>query len=108
MTATRRRANNQGKETEMHPRKAVTALAAAAALLAAGTAGAETNLVYSTYVSQGSSSNLQYEGYLEELSRRTDGAVKVQDKMYMCLSLQRTKPLFAIHFICNSFHLQFV
>ncbi|MFC3229334.1 TRAP transporter substrate-binding protein DctP [Marinibaculum pumilum] len=67
----------------MHPRKAVTALAAAAALLAAGTAGAETNLVYSTYVSQGSSSNLQYEGYLDELSRRTDGAVKVQDKMYM-------------------------
>ncbi|MEQ8349769.1 MAG: TRAP transporter substrate-binding protein DctP [Sneathiellaceae bacterium] len=67
----------------MRFRTAATAIAAATTLLAAATASAQVDLVYSTYISQGSSSNLQYEAYLDELSRRTDGAVKVQDKMYM-------------------------
>lgn len=54
-----------------------------AGAMAAGGPAAAVDLVYSTYVAQGSSSNLQYEAYLDELSKRTDGAVKVKDKMYM-------------------------
>jgi len=58
-----------------------------AGLVAAGLAAAApamaVDLVYSTYVAQGSSSNLQYEAYLDDLSKRSNGAVKVKDKMYM-------------------------
>lgn len=67
----------------MSARTILSAAAIAAALAAGGPAVADVNLIYSTYVAQGSSANLQYEGYLEELGRRTDGFVKVQDKMYM-------------------------
>lgn len=68
----------------MKARKTFAALAvAAAALVAAGPAAAEVELIYSTYVAEGSSSNLHYEDFLEELGRRTDGFVKVKDKMYL-------------------------
>ncbi|MBX3453242.1 TRAP transporter substrate-binding protein DctP [Ferrovibrio sp.] len=50
---------------------------------AAETAQAQVNLVYSTYVAQGSTSNRQYEVFLDELSARTNGFVKVKDKLYL-------------------------
>jgi TRAP-type C4-dicarboxylate transport system substrate-binding protein len=60
-----------------------TAMAtAAAAAFAASAASAQVDLVYSTYVAKGSASNLQYEAYLDELVKRTNGAVRVKDKLH--------------------------
>ena len=41
------------------------------AALGVSSASADIELVYSTYVAQGSASNQQYEAYLDELSKRT-------------------------------------
>ena len=51
-------------------------------LIAAGPAVAEVKLIYSTYTAKDSASNLQYEAFLDELSKRTNGAVSVKDKLY--------------------------
>ncbi len=74
---------------------------AALLTLAIGTAAtapaaAKVEVIYSTYVAQGSSSNLQYEAYLDELSRRTQGEIKVKDKMFMAALMKAGEHLTGI------------
>jgi TRAP-type C4-dicarboxylate transport system substrate-binding protein len=56
--------------------------AASAAVLAVAPALAQVDLVYSTYVAKGSASNLQYDAYLDELVKRTNGAVRIKDRLH--------------------------
>lgn len=64
-------------------RAALTTSALALALAAAPTfAAAQVKLIYSTYTAQASASNEQYEAYLEELGKRTNGYVGLKDKFY--------------------------
>lgn len=49
---------------------------------AAAPATAEVSVIYATHTSTGSISNRQYEAFLEELSERTNGYIKVSDKYH--------------------------
>ncbi|MGE0796918.1 MAG: TRAP transporter substrate-binding protein DctP [Lautropia sp.] len=61
--------------------KSARIAAAVVAASAAMSAQAQVDLVYSTYVAQGSAANLQYEAFLDELVKRTGGAVRVKDRL---------------------------
>lgn len=62
----------------------VAAVGGAFLLAAAGAtpAHAQVSVVYSTYQTQTAIGNTQYESYLDELSQRTNGYVKVKEKFY--------------------------
>jgi TRAP-type C4-dicarboxylate transport system substrate-binding protein len=53
-----------------------------AALLAPAYVAAQVKLIYSTYTAKGTASNEQYEAYLEELGKRSNGFVGVKDRFY--------------------------
>lgn len=69
------------------------AVGTVASALGAVSASADVQLVYSTYVAQGSASNLQYEAYFDELSKRTNGFVKVKDKFHLSALMKATDQL---------------
>lgn len=56
-------------------------------------ASAEVSLIYSTYVPQGAIANRQYEMYLAELERRSNGFVKVKEKFYAQALLKASEQL---------------
>ncbi|WP_342641731.1 TRAP transporter substrate-binding protein DctP [Rhodoligotrophos ferricapiens] len=58
------------------------AAASVCAALSAGSAQAEVALIFSTHTGPGAISAKQYDAYLEELSKRTNGAVTIKDKFY--------------------------
>lgn len=64
--------------------RAALKMSVVAAVLVAAPAfvGAQVKLIYSTYTAKASASNEQYEGYLEELEKRTAGFVGVKDRFY--------------------------
>lgn len=68
--------------------KASLLLTTCCSMMLAGNATAEVKLIYSTYTAKETASNQQYEAYLDELAKRTNGAISVKDKFFSAALLK--------------------
>lgn len=68
-------------------------VASAFAFTNAPPAAAEISVIYSTYHPQGAIGNRQYELYLEELGKRTNGYVKIKETFYSAALLKANEHL---------------